>query len=99
MWALDEGPVSVAVDGAALGFQLYSGGIVQKNCGSQLDHGVLAVGYGTENGTDYWIVKNSWGSSWGESGYIRILREMNVSGPGMCGIQSQASYPLYDPLP
>jgi hypothetical protein len=65
-------------------------------CGKNLDHGVLAVGYGTENGTDYWIVKNSWGAGWGEDGYLRILRDMDTEGPGVCGLQSQASYPEFE---
>ena len=95
MNAASEGPVSIAVDGAALGFQLYHGGIVKHFCGSSLDHGVLLVGYGTDNGTDFWLVKNSWGASWGEKGYIRVLRDMTKTGPGMCGLQQSASFPTY----
>jgi len=95
MNAAAEGPVSIAVDGAALGFQLYFGGIVKHFCGSSLDHGVLLVGYGTDKGTDFWLVKNSWGAAWGEKGYIRILIEMNKTGPGLCGLQQSASFPTY----
>lgn len=51
-----------------------------------MDHAVLVVGYGTDNGTDYWLLKNSWGVTWGEKGYFRILREMNKTGPGICGL-------------
>merc|ERR1712096_200936 len=79
--AAAKGPVAIAVDGASLGFQLYFGGIVKHFCGSALDHGVLLVGYGSEKNTDYWIIKNSWGASWGEKGYIRVLRDMSKSGP------------------
>lgn len=83
-------PVSVAIDANPI--QFYSSGIYNNwNCGNSLDHGVLAVGYGSENGQDYWIVKNSWGASFGESGYFRLARRSY--GVGMCGITMQASYP------
>jgi len=85
--AVSERPVSIAVD-AGLGWQLYGGGVL-KNCkGKQLDHGVLAAGYGTDGGDDYWLVKNSWGKSWGEDGYIRLLRDMDA-----CGLADAASFP------
>lgn len=72
--AVAEGPVSVAIDASGITFQLYFGGIIKYLCGDSLDHGVLVVGYGTENGTDYWLLKNSWGPTWGEKGYFRIHR-------------------------
>lgn len=93
MEAIAKQPVSVAIEADQTNFQLYQGGVLTKSCGSSLDHGVLAVGYGTDNGVDYWKVKNSWGSSWGENGYIRIERS-STSGPGECGIKSMASYPI-----
>lgn len=69
-----EGPVSISVDATTWSF--YSGGILNfKDCGSTINHAVVAVGYGEENGKKYWIVRNSWGSGWGENGYIRIARE------------------------
>ena len=84
-------PVSVAVDANAL--QFYSGGIITSQCGQQLDHGVLAVGYGTSSGgTKYWIVKNSWGAGWGMNGYFEVLRKTGT-GPSPCGISKMASYP------
>jgi len=86
--AVNVNPVSVAIEADQLGFQLYTGGVFNGNCGARLDHGVLLVGYGTDNGSDYWKVKNSWGASWGENGYIRM-----VQGKNQCGIASQASYP------
>merc|ERR1712080_485142 len=74
MSALNQQPVSIAIEADKSAFQSYSTGVLQANCGTQLDHGVLAVGYGVESGTKYWKVKNSWGGSWGENGYIRLLR-------------------------
>jgi C1A family cysteine protease len=93
--ALAQGPVSIAIDASGIGFQLYHSGILKRFCGTSLDHGVLAVGYGTEGSTDFWIVKNSWGSSWGEHGYVRILRTMDKQDAGVCGLQLDASYPSF----
>ncbi|KAG6545013.1 hypothetical protein Mapa_013705 [Marchantia paleacea] len=90
--AVANQPVSVAIDAGDGDFQLYTSGIYDGTCGTELDHGVVAVGYGTSGGTDFWIVKNSWGESWGEEGYIRMQR--NVDAPeGLCGIAMEASYP------
>jgi len=83
--ALQSGPVSVAIEADQSAFQLYKGGVLSGNCGTQLDHGVLLVGMTS----DSWRVKNSWGASWGESGYIRM-----VKGKNECGIASQPSYPV-----
>lgn len=94
--ALADGPVSVAIDASSFRFQLYHSGIMKSHCGTSLDHGVLAVGYGTEKGVDYWIVKNSWGERWGEKGYFRMVRDMTKENdPGHCGIQLSASYPEF----
>jgi C1A family cysteine protease len=82
-------PVSVAIQADQTAFKSYSGGVLTGTCGTQLDHGVLAVGYGTLNGVDYWKVKNSWGTSWGDNGYVLIER----SSSDKCGILLAASYP------
>jgi len=90
--AVTKGPVSVAIEADKAAFQLYKGGIIQGDkCGVALDHGVLVVGYGIDNGVEYFTVKNSWGPDWGESGYVRLGIE---AGAGVCGVQSQASYPI-----
>ncbi|XP_055823943.1 zingipain-2 [Solanum dulcamara] len=94
--AINKQPISVAIDASGYDFQLYSGGIYSGYCGNRLNHAVTLIGYDVEqNGEKYWIVKNSWGTIWGESGYIKIKRGSNDNG-GMCGIAMQASYPLME---
>jgi C1A family cysteine protease len=89
--AVTAAPVSVAIEADQACFQFYSSGVLDDaSCGTQLDHGVLAVGYGTDSasGKQFWKVKNSWGTSWGMSGYVLMVRNKN-----MCGISLAASYP------
>merc|ERR1712184_207034 len=89
MASIETAPTSVAIEADKLVFQFYSGGVLNSsNCGTNLDHGVLAVGYGTDNGQDYYLVKNSWATSWGDNGYIKIAN--NGDGDGICGIQMAA---------
>ncbi|KAF8023141.1 hypothetical protein BT93_F0595 [Corymbia citriodora subsp. variegata] len=92
--AVANQPVSVAIEAGGRAFQLYQSGVFTGLCGTALDHGVTAVGYGTENGKNYWIVKNSWGNSWGEQGYIRMERSLTNTVTGKCGIAMEASYPI-----
>ena len=91
----NAGPVSIALD-ASKQWQLYSGGILKPRsilgCSSDpthADHGVAIVGYGTDDGVDYWWIRNSWGTTWGESGYMRLERGVNA-----CGVANFASYPI-----
>ncbi|KAG6401994.1 hypothetical protein SASPL_138862 [Salvia splendens] len=87
-------PVSVAIEAGGPDFQFYSEGVYAGECGTDLDHGVAIVGYGTTlDGTKYWIVRNSWGADWGEKGYVRMQRGI-AKKHGRCGIAMEASYPI-----
>lgn len=89
------GPVSVAIEADTAYFQSYSSGVITgAKCGTNLDHAVLVVGYGEEEGQKYWLVKNSWGTDWGENGYVRIAREESTNDIGTCGIAAQPSIPI-----
>ena len=93
--AVSKTPVSVAIDANSNTFQLYSGGVITPSeCGTDLDHGVLLVGYGEEDGVKYWLLKNSWGDSWGENGYFKLERTDEENTDGTCGIALQPSYPV-----
>jgi cathepsin L len=93
--AVARGPVSVAIEADTKTFQFYSSGVINSTeCGTTLDHGVLVVGYGEENGIPYWLVKNSWGSNWGDNGYVKIARSDSENDNGVCGIAMQASFPV-----
>jgi C1A family cysteine protease len=104
MTAVAQQPVSVAVEADQASFQSYAGGVMTKPCGTNLDHGVTLVGYGTDaTGKDYYTVKNSWGADWGTSpnaatttkGYILLARGAAYNGAkGQCGIQMDPSYPV-----
>merc|ERR1719230_67649 len=89
--ALMQQPLAVLVEADKMVFQTYKTGVLDSDkCGTKLDHAVLAVGYGTEDGQDYWLVKNSWNTTWGDQGYIKLA--MNDT-TGTCGVQMGPSYP------
>ena len=94
LYALLSNPVSVAID-ASGDFMSYESGVYNGTCGTNLDHGVVLVGYGFDKvlGLKYWIVKNSWATTWGDNGYIYMLRDVDAE-EGMCGIAMAASYPV-----
>lgn len=92
--ALAKNPVVIAIEADTRYFQSYSSGILTDaaKCGTNLDHAVEIVGYGSENGVDYWVVRNSWGASWGENGYVRLARSNSKNDPGVCGLAVQPSF-------
>ncbi|PNT78134.1 senescence-specific cysteine protease SAG39 [Brachypodium distachyon] len=93
MKAVAHQPVSVVVDGGDMTFQLYAGGVMTGSCGVEMDHGIAAIGYGaTSNGTKYWLMKNSWGTTWGEKGFLRMAKDIPDK-RGMCGLAMKPSYP------
>jgi C1A family cysteine protease len=95
MKAVSQQPVSIAIEADQREFQLYKSGVFSTACGVNLDHGVLVVGYGTENNLDYYLVKNSWGTSWGDDGYIKLGRGKQYNnGDGQCGLLLQGSFPI-----
>jgi len=92
MDAVAQRPVAAAIEASTFGFQFYKDGVYQGECTDKVDHGVLIVGYGTQDGVDYWKVKNSWGETWGKEGYLYIQR--GVPGTGKCGLASNTNYPV-----
>ena len=98
--AVSKQPISIAIDASCDDFQSYDSGVFDLSCGTDLDHGVLLAGYQQEHNADgklidgYWMVKNSWGYDWGDSGYIEMEMNLKDNDPGCCGINMQPSAPL-----
>jgi len=92
--AVAQQPVAIAIEADTRYFQSYSSGVLTSaSCGTNLDHGVLIVGYGNEKGQDYWLVKNSWSTTWGDNGYVKIARSSSTNDAGICGIAMDPSFP------
>ncbi|XP_024536705.1 ervatamin-B [Selaginella moellendorffii] len=97
--AVAHQPVSVMIDAGCPAFKFYKSGILTSSCGTDLNHAVTIVGYGTtSDGKKYWIVKNSWGTEWGDDGYVYMQRDTGVS-TGLCGINMNPSYPTKQGFP
>jgi hypothetical protein len=101
MTALSKTVVTIAIEADQSSFQLYKSGVFTGKCGTTLDHAVALVGYGTMDGLDYYILRNSWGQSWGQSGYMLISRGNDPAtgkpynnGAGECGLLMEGSYPV-----
>jgi C1A family cysteine protease len=93
-YAVSMTPVSIAIEADTTLFQSYSSGVItDETCGTNLDHGVLIVGYGIESNIPYWLVKNSWGTEWGDEGYVKIKRSSSTNDKGICGIAMTPSFP------
>ena len=89
--ALAQQPLAVAIEADKKVFQTYKSGIMDSaECGTKLDHAVLVVGYGQEGDQEYWLVKNSWNTTWGDKGYIKLAIE---DGKGICGVQMAPQFP------
>jgi len=94
--ATAEGCVSIGIEADQTAFQHYSSGVLTGSCGTRIDHGVLVVGYGTSGSQKYWKVKNSWGETWGDRGYVLICRDCGKNGDnGECGILDEPNVPTY----
>jgi C1A family cysteine protease len=101
MTALSKTVVSIGIQADQNSFQLYKSGVFTGACGSSLDHAVALTGYGSQNGLDYYILRNSWGQSWGQSGYMLIGKGNDPAtgkpynnGAGQCGLLMEGSYPV-----
>merc|ERR1719316_2254674 len=94
--AVAQGPVSVGIEADKAIFQHYKSGVLSGSCGGTLDHAVLVTGYGELDGQKYWRVKNSWGSTWGDEGYVNLLKgKTGFLSTGECGVRGHASYPVF----
>ena len=95
MSAIAEQVVSVSIDASSADFQLYESGVFTGDCSTSLNHGLVAVGYGTDrrSGLDYWLLKNSWGTGWGDEGYIYLYREGGEGVKGTCGVLLDSDKP------
>jgi len=92
-YAVSMNPVVISIEADTALFQSYSSGIITNaECGTNLDHAVEIVGYGTDQGIDYWLIRNSWGEDWGEGGYVRLLRTNSTQDIGICGLAAQPSF-------
>jgi KDEL-tailed cysteine endopeptidase len=95
--ALQTGPIAITIDASSNEFNYYSTGIFNSAyCGTTLDHAIAAVGYGTSGTTKYFIVRNSWGSWWGDGGYILMESQEGTNEPGMCGMFQHSLYAAFD---
>ena len=89
--------MTVAIDASSSMYTYYSGGVINNaSCGTNLNHGVTVIGYGHDSTSklDYWLLKNSWGTWWGEQGFFRMMRDNSTGNKGMCGLLSIPTYPL-----
>jgi len=94
MDAVAQGPVSVGIDASGDVFQSYKTGHITANeCGTNLDHAVQIMGYGTDSLGDYWLLKNSWGTGWGEDGFFKFERQ-SYNSEGTCGVLMNGEYPV-----